>query len=443
MLARLRGTWSTAGEPSVGVFAIMAVGRSGGRRSAEIEEILMPRRALMLPVVVAAQVTAAGAHISRPVEARAANATPVSTQTPTPSPTPSPSTMPPPTPEPSPAPSPTPDAPCDPTPTTAPTPPAPPPPTPATVGACDGPLVTLGGTTDVPYVDNAVQDCTRFELRGWYSNAPGLNANHAFAVGGNGPANLSVSGGVVNGHIPLDWSWRRTHTYGGYAFKTVVGRGWATLENVRVHNVEDGWKPREQPPFSNGGAIRMRGAYMTGIRDDAVENDEFMPGSVEDSLFDGVWTFFSEQNQSGGVPDTIGADEDLSIRIDRVYVRLWATNGDEPGPGRWFKWQPRRAKSHVPVISDSVFATQQMPRHGWRTLSFPTGTIFRGTNYILWLGSPGGYGGPRPDGVIVLEGQEAMDKWNQVRNDWLAAHGYDPRPADDWDPMNDPAVAPR
>ena len=57
--------------------------------------------------------------------------------------------------------------------------------------------MTLSGTTDAPYVDNAVEDCTRFELRGWYSNAPGLNANHAFAVGGNGPVNLSVSGGVA------------------------------------------------------------------------------------------------------------------------------------------------------------------------------------------------------------------------------------------------------
>jgi hypothetical protein len=307
--------------------------------------------------------------------------------------------------------------------------------------ACNGPRIVLNGMTNAPYVDNAVADGARFELRGWYAKV-GINANHAFSVRSAGSAGICVDGGVVNGQLPLDWNWRAVHDYGGFGYRIVVGGGLAAIDNVRVHNVEDGWKPREQPSFVNRGVIRMRGAYMTGIRDDAVEDDEFMPGSVEDSLFDGVWTFFSEQNQSGAVPDTIGANEDPYIRIERVYVRLWVTNGGEVGPGRWFKWQPKGAKAHVPIIVDSVFATHLKPRHGWHVLDFPSGTIFQGTNHILWLGAPGAYGGPRPAGVVFLEGQPAVDKWNQVRSDWLSAHGYDPRPANNWDPMDDPVVAP-
>jgi hypothetical protein len=313
----------------------------------------------------------------------------------------------------------------------------------ARASACTGPLVKLTGATRVPFRDNDVKDRTRFDLRGWSADM-GLVAKQAFSVGANGPQGVCVSGGLVDGHIPPDWNWRRTHTHGGYAYKTVVGGGEASVEDVRVHNVEDGWKPREQPPFNNRGVMRMRGAYMTAIRDDAIEDDGFMPGSIEDSLFDGVWTFLSEQNQeSGSPPDTIGAGEDPCIRVDRVYVRLWTTNGGEAGPGHWFKWQPRGAKPHVVTVVDSVFATHSMPRLGWKNLGFPPSTRFEGRNYILWLGTPGEYRGPRPAGVVFLEGQPARDKWNQVRVDWLAAHGYDPRPTDDWDPMDDPVVAPR
>ena len=106
--------------------------------------------------------------------------------------------------------------------------------------------------------------------------------------------------------------------------------------------------------------------------------------------------------------------------------------------------QPRSAENHNLVITDSVFATHGPSLRGnWPTLNFPEGTIFAGTNYLLWLGTPGGYEAEVPSGVIFLEGQAAKDKWNQVRNTWLVAHGYDPRPLDDFNPMDDPVVAPR
>jgi hypothetical protein len=59
-------------------------------------------------------------------------------------------------------------------------------------------------------------------------------------------------------------------------------------------------------------------------------------------------------------------------------------------------------------------------------------------NFILWLGTPGEYGGPRPEQVKFLEGKAAQDKWITVRNKWLTDHGlpsqtlpadYDPHAA--------------
>jgi hypothetical protein len=75
-------------------------------------------------------------------------------------------------------------------------------------------------------------------------------------------------------------------------------------------------------------------------------------------------------------------------------------------------------------------------------LNFPQGTVFHGTNYILWLGPVGGYRGPKPAGVTFLEGQAALDKWNYYRNGWLKPHCLPTRPANDLKSVDDPVVAP-
>ena len=299
--------------------------------------------------------------------------------------------------------------------------------------------------TTVRYTNEVVSDGTLFDRTGWYSDAVGNGTNTAFWVGEEGqpPRDICVFRGVIHGHTPLEWSWEEAHDVGGTGDRMYTAR-WAFIDGARVHNVEDGWKPRELPEFGNTGSMYMRNTYMTGIRDDAIENDNFMPGSIEDSLFDGVHTFLSEQNQSGEEPVTIGPGEDPYIRVTRVFVRLYSTNSEGNGnPGRWFKWQPRGSVNHHLIITDSVFATHGPPASGWSPLNFPDGTTFMGTNYILWLGTPGGYEAAIPSGVIFLEGQVAVDKWNEVRNAWLTEHGYEPRPEDDFDPMDDPVVAPR
>jgi hypothetical protein len=310
---------------------------------------------------------------------------------------------------------------------------------------CSGPAIYLNGQSTLRYKNNEVANGTTFDRAGWYSDAVGNGANTAFTVGNQDPAPLDVCviGGVVNGHLPLEYTWQDAHDFGGSGDRTYTGRI-AFIDGARVHNVEDGWQPRELPELSNTGTMQMRNTYMTAIRDDAIENDNFMPGFIEDSLFDGVFTFLSEQNESGSSAVTIGPDEDRYIHITRVYARLYPTSSDgySKYSPRWFKWKPEGAINHDLIITDSVFAAG--PAIGrWSILDFPPGTTFQGTNYVLWLGTPGVYEASIPPGVIFLEGQAALDKWNQVRNHWLTTHGYDPRPADDLNPMDDPVVAPR
>lgn len=306
-------------------------------------------------------------------------------------------------------------------------------------------MINLSGVTTSRYTNDTVADGTIYDRTDWYSDAVGNNTSTAFSIGNAAapPKNVCVFRGVINGRIPFSWSWEEAHSFGGSGDRTYTGQ-LVLIDGARIHNVEDGWKPRELPEFGNTGIMQMRNAYMTAIRDDAIENDNFMPGLIEDSLFDGVYTFLSEQNQSGEIPSTMGPNEDPTIRITRVYARLYPTNSDgNSSSGRWFKWQPRGTVSHKLVITDSVFATHSQPDSGWSPLNFPDGTTFQGINYILWLGTPGEYGAILPPEVVFLEGQAAFDKWNEVRNGWLITHGYDPRPLDDFNPMDDPVTAPR
>lgn len=326
----------------------------------------------------------------------------------------------------------------------------------STLPGSDGPIVKISGSFVSAYTAYAdVADNTTFDLREYFSVPRGDHPTRtAFSVGEQPvpPKNVRIIGGVIRGTIPLEWSWTLTHSFGGSGFYTVAS-GRQMVEGARIHNVEDGWRPRETPGFRirsypNNGSFMMRGCYLTGIRDDAVEDDEFMPGDVEDSLFDGVHTFFSEQNEAiNGLRTfklpTIGPDEDPEIRITRSLVRLAVTCGGEPALGTWFKMHHYTSPYHRVVITDSVFAADLDPPKRWERLNFPKDAVFRGRNYLLWFGKPGTYGAKIPPGVTFIEGTEARKFFHQKRNDWLEAHGYEPRSPDDWNPMEAPVEAPR
>ncbi|MGZ6004962.1 MAG: hypothetical protein ACXWLH_02320 [Candidatus Saccharimonadales bacterium] len=324
----------------------------------------------------------------------------------------------------------------------------------ATSSGCTGPTVTLTGNTSTKYTNASPANGTTFNLSGWLSTAvTGPGHGQGFDVGGTvAPNAVCVKGGVMKGQIDLSLDWRYVHdSIGGFGYRT-FGTGLESVDGARIYNVEDGWKPRECPTsadqcstFANGNAhMFMTNTYMSGMRDDAIEDDDFLPGTIQNSLFDGMYTFLSEQLQ-GTSGEGVGPSEDQYIRLTNVLVRMYNTDPPTGGSYVWFKWLGSTSH-HKLIITDSVFAFTSAPNtnpgSGWSSAKIPTGTQWLGTNYILWLGS-GTYGGPKPAGVTYLEGQPAIDKWGAVRNAWLTSHGYDPIPVDDLNPMDDPVVAPR
>jgi len=306
-------------------------------------------------------------------------------------------------------------------------------------------VITLTDTTKLRYTPK-VPDFTLIDATQWKSIAvgplPAGTSRMAADIYGQSSADggnrITWRGGVINGSIPSIWDWATTHDFGGGGIY-IHNNGPIEWQYIRIHNVEDGIKVRETPEYSNTGSWVLRDSYFTAIRDDAVENDRFEPGTVQDSLFDGVHVFISEQDETVDSNTPIGPDEDDTIYVKRSYVRLYGTNGGD-GPGRWFKWLGN-VPHHKLVISDSVFAIGSVPRLGWENQKIPAEVSWVGTNYILWLGAPGTYGGPKPEGVIFLEGQAASDKWIAVRNQWLSDHNLPTQnfPAD-YNPYDAPLV---
>lgn len=293
-------------------------------------------------------------------------------------------------------------------------------------------VITLTGTTNVPYSPK-ISDNTLIDATSWTSTAigpaPHGTTSKAVDIYGTdnsaGGADIIWRGGVIVGSIPQSWDWRTTHEFGGSGIY-LRNDGPVEWQFVRIHNVEDGVEPRETPEYSNSGSWLLRDSYFTAIRDDAIENDRFEPGTVQDCLFDGVFAFLSEQDENVGSNTPVGPNENNVINVSRVYVRLYGTNASD-GPGKWFKWQGN-VQHHKLVVSDSVFAIGSEPLSGWSRKIIPPEVTWEGNNnFILWLGAPGAYGGPKPEGVTFLEGEAAHHKWISVRNQWLTDHGLPPQ----------------
>ena len=306
--------------------------------------------------------------------------------------------------------------------------------------------VTLTGTATKRY-QPVVPDGTLFDARQWTSTAVGGSGGPAVSVNKKivpGRKNITWRGGVIKGSISPKLGWASTHTWSHNGL-IINNGGPVEVEYLRVHNVGDAFITREQPEYSNTGSWYIHDCYMTAIRDDAVETDRFEPGTVENCLFDGVYVFLSEQNENVGTNNPIGLNEDKTIYVKNVYVRLHPGNTvEDNGGGVWFKWQPDGARVHNVVVSDSVFATSKPPRLGWNDLSknMPKNITWAGSNnFILWLGPVGKYGGPRPAGVTFLEGKAAHDKWISARNSWLTSHGLPAQtlPAD-YNPLDAPVA---
>jgi len=265
------------------------------------------------------------------------------------------------------------------------------------------------------------------------------------------PNNLCIVGGRTVGQQSENLTWGQVHDeaqggwHGGglrtYSSNTVIN-GW------RIRNTADGYQPRDGENWT------LVNNYYEYIRDDCVENDDLLSGAIYDTLFDGCYTGFSEQDEGDVAGET--------LIFDGVLMRLQAmpgprTGDDTPGDptvfahGSFFKKMAAEDHEgwprHRPVIRNSVFVAEKF---NGTPDDWPVGTTMSNVT-VVWLGE-GAFPMSTLPGMTLTTDRSA---WDNARADWLSRHGctafgscsdvlYDPSavPSPDPSPTASPTVSP-
>jgi hypothetical protein len=221
------------------------------------------------------------------------------------------------------------------------------------------------------------------------------------------PQDLCVMGWTTVGQQPRTLTWRAMHDdIEGSALRVYASD--YVVDGLRADNVEDGFDPR------GGDGFELRNAFMTYIRDDCVENDERRAGTVVDSLFDGCYTFFSEQ-ESGDVAGESLIFEDVLVRLEAMPGPYGTEDPDILGHGSFFK-NFEDGGRHEPIIRDSIFLLDDDCYSGCN--DWPPGTSATDVT-IVWTGT-----GDFP--MSVLPGMTlTTDRsvWDSAVARWKSRHG--------------------
>ncbi len=202
-------------------------------------------------------------------------------------------------------------------------------------------------------------------------------------------------------------TWRQMHDDITGSALRVYGSNYV-VDGLRARNVEDAFDPR------GGEGFEVRNMWTEYVRDDCIENDERRAGTVSDSLFDGCYTFFSEQEAGDVAGET--------LVFDRVLVRLQPMPGprgtSDPtilGHGSFFKKFDDGGR-HEPIIRNSVFFLEDDCYSGCK--DWPAGTAASNV-VVVWVGE-----GDFP--MSVLPGMTlTTDRsvWDDAVAEWKFRHG--------------------
>ncbi len=228
----------------------------------------------------------------------------------------------------------------------------------------------------------------------------------------------SLSGLTVIGLQSRDLPWRVVKSmWDGDALHIKGCTGSANISDVYFENVEDGLGPE-----AGLDSWTLKNAYMRFIRDDAIENDDLIPGHIENCLIDGCFVFLSQRpgEPLDRTPLTTVVDCLVHLQAqphDGTPHRTWRDRSIKIGedgigraPGPLFKWD--RDVGTV-LVRDSIFKIDALSVNGADDMDFPPGRYENVT--LIWLGE-GDYPRPLPEGVTLTRDTEP---WHAARARWI------------------------
>jgi hypothetical protein len=222
-----------------------------------------------------------------------------------------------------------------------------------------------------------------------------------------GGTRACTAGGRVMGQYDRTATWDQMHTMNNAA---IVLDSDITVEDLRVDNVTDGVRPRD-------GFFTVRGAHLSYVRDDCVENDHVQSGLIDDSLFDGCYVAVSERLSSGSTIDGSGG----LLTVRQSLIRLQPMPGPrggtatELGLGVIFKWSDAATAL---ALYDNVFLVEQVSQSGTGAMGMPSKLTECARNVMVWTG-PGDYPAALPACFTVTKDRSV---WDRAVAAWKSAH---------------------
>lgn len=189
-----------------------------------------------------------------------------------------------------------------------------------------------------------------------------------------------------------------------------------------------------------GSEFRLAHSWISGARDDAIENDRLRSLVIENCLIEDVFVGISIDPGAGYSGADQGAAATVEIRNTLMEISR-KLSGDVPnGSPGWLKSHVASpgVKFDGAVLKFSAM-TRAMERRLPRMLG-PKADKFRGAtdSYILWTGEgdfpatfPASIEWLESNGFKVLTGAEAQQHWDAARAAWIDAHPFVPRAAGD------------
>lgn len=276
-------------------------------------------------------------------------------------------------------------------------------------------LITLSGDYAYSYYSAAdlpaktVIDATRATWRLSSQN------RHPFRIYGAGE-DLVLNGGTILGEVSQTMDWHDIYALGNAAGIRVRHAPAVTISGWRVTNA---WDAVRVEDGTNG--WRIQGVHISGNRDDAVENDKLLSGTLADSLIDGTYS---------GISMDARANRDGShnaVNLERVLMRLQPYLVD----GKTTHGGPIKGEDDVSKYNpklrfiDCVIAIEDV-NHNMRTrtrIAWKNTIAARGSYYLNLSDTPLPVDYPLPPaGFTVLQGQAARAHWEASKSAWLKRH---------------------
>jgi hypothetical protein len=228
---------------------------------------------------------------------------------------------------------------------------------------------------------------------------------------------VCASSFAVSNTNPIDQSWRDSKKPNNAGVSFNGDR--FTLEDARFFGTHDAIRPAKDRPDGVGeGAFAVRRVWVTWNRDDCVENDHKRSGTIEDSLFDGCYTFLSTRNK--GIRD--GSKERITVKNNLIRLARMPHRYREPGVsgfGNIYK-----SESNSPVVNwvDNIILIEGDEGKIKGGLEYSSGQLGEcRNNVIIWLGS-GDYPGDIPKDENCVRVIKDRSVWDEARANWIANH---------------------